>query len=1250
MRSRTAEKNVDSLMDRYNQNPQSLVFSRLADEFRKEGNFSKAIELCTNGLQAHPEYVTGRIVLGQCYVEQGNPQAAIQELLTIFTYDRKNQAAMKMLADLYARQEKLDKAGDLYTLLYRMDPGNKSLRVLSKQFQSTGFNDIYEILGLPSPQTSFNFQSKEVRQDRFPSDINKTYVEASQPYNNEQNHPVTDELEMPYGTEELSSSQVTSDEIGVRMDALFGDLQSELSNPMQQLQDDSTNLNLVEDVDNLEDKGITGDDVTDRMNALFGNDDKKETSQEIAESSFSNSEITEISGDDLSLRLDMLDQKNSGIEELSMQSFQPDFHLENEQSDVINIQADLSDSSVSGNDITDSIDRLLCDVDDGNQPDFAAPLTMDIPSSIESNQISGDDVSAQLERLMPSDSFDSDLSFDSNQDTDIKENTAFSSPEVLQFSEEPLSGNDFVSRMEEITDGKDSSYNGNESENLVGDELLSTEQVELSKYTNDDVSGDDFSSRIDSIISVEETVAQSQPIVDMQENEFNDDTKSVPKEGALLFEDISEDNKQSTFDDLSVKDKSYTENLGVNTDLIVEVNESNIPSEGMAFMAPDVENPSGDDFSFHINRIIGNDNDKYLSQSQNNLLSDPEDDADSSDNTGLQISGEERLTGEDVSNQFDSMLGLKGQIDNKSNYVKPTQSFDNQYDTGFTAQNDQLLSDDDDSLSGDDFSAHIDLISGEITQNNQSTQDVQGPDLKNITRAFSKDELITSDDAVSGDDLIAHIDNVTDSDTYVPAVDYQNNANDLLSPFTNSEFEETLQFDRSIIDRVQAEIEAGQLDGVNTKNIEPEVSEEVVDISTNTDNYFGVENETLSFDRAELNAFIPDSVSDVEEIVDQPGSANQNLSDRLILNVDNPSPNMEPQGEIEDVLVDRDEKMISEMDVLVSSVEDIQGVTGEDVVQKLDALFPSDSMNVGNSFFSESKTYQAFNLSNAGEMVSEAAPDVTELSQDDKDQNNASRPTFLSKSIFGNNVEKRIDNFFGDSTISSGIDDKSFVSKSVQVDKPDLSNEVIINKPIDGTFGTITHEEDVFISEEEPQIDDLRLDDDAITFVDSTESLDPEVQSDLLPEVPIQMFVKPGIQSHENLNISEPQMTTIGAEESDKPFSIPDHVLTPTLADIYYQQGQLRLAVQIYSRLLEKDPDNQKLSDRLEEIQSKIAQQETELPVENSFKRKEMIENLKQVSGIIKSVPQKKRTIESERPLSGVRIKKGKKPRKSDQN
>ena len=53
---------------------------------------------------------------------------------------------------------------------------------------------------------------------------------------------------------------------------------------------------------------------------------------------------------------------------------------------------------------------------------------------------------------------------------------------------------------------------------------------------------------------------------------------------------------------------------------------------------------------------------------------------------------------------------------------------------------------------------------------------------------------------------------------------------------------------------------------------------------------------------------------------------------------------------------------------------------------------------------------------------------------------------------------------------------------------------------------------------------------------------------------------------------------------------IPDHVLTPTLADIYLQQGQPKLALTIYRRLLEKKPDNEKLEARVKEIERALAE------------------------------------------------------------
>jgi tetratricopeptide (TPR) repeat protein len=57
-----------------------------------------------------------------------------------------------------------------------------------------------------------------------------------------------------------------------------------------------------------------------------------------------------------------------------------------------------------------------------------------------------------------------------------------------------------------------------------------------------------------------------------------------------------------------------------------------------------------------------------------------------------------------------------------------------------------------------------------------------------------------------------------------------------------------------------------------------------------------------------------------------------------------------------------------------------------------------------------------------------------------------------------------------------------------------------------------------------------------------------------------------------------------GLDERDTPFDLPDHVLTSTLADIYYQQGQPQLALHIYERLYQRDPSDERLADKIEEI------------------------------------------------------------------
>jgi tetratricopeptide (TPR) repeat protein len=61
-----------------------------------------------------------------------------------------------------------------------------------------------------------------------------------------------------------------------------------------------------------------------------------------------------------------------------------------------------------------------------------------------------------------------------------------------------------------------------------------------------------------------------------------------------------------------------------------------------------------------------------------------------------------------------------------------------------------------------------------------------------------------------------------------------------------------------------------------------------------------------------------------------------------------------------------------------------------------------------------------------------------------------------------------------------------------------------------------------------------------------------------------------------------------GPDERDTPFDLPDDVLTSTLADIYYQQGQPQLALHIYERLVLRDPSDARLVYKAEEIRGEL--------------------------------------------------------------
>jgi len=112
-----------------------------------------------------------------------------------------------------------------------------------------------------------------------------------------------------------------------------------------------------------------------------------------------------------------------------------------------------------------------------------------------------------------------------------------------------------------------------------------------------------------------------------------------------------------------------------------------------------------------------------------------------------------------------------------------------------------------------------------------------------------------------------------------------------------------------------------------------------------------------------------------------------------------------------------------------------------------------------------------------------------------------------------------------------------------------------------------------------------------------------------------------------------------GPDERDTPFDLPDHVLTSTLADIYYQQGQPQLALHIYERLALRDPGDKRLLAKIEEIRGvlqQLGEGGTAAPAEAVRPEKAPSAS----SGRKKKADDGGTPRSDVRPLAGVRIKK----------
>jgi tetratricopeptide (TPR) repeat protein len=105
---------IEELRRRVQNDPASIAFAQLAEEYRRGGSYAEAIAICRAGLRVHPGYLSARVTLGRALLEVEDLDAAETELNYVLQHAAENLAAIRGLAEIHHRRGRLPDALRFY--------------------------------------------------------------------------------------------------------------------------------------------------------------------------------------------------------------------------------------------------------------------------------------------------------------------------------------------------------------------------------------------------------------------------------------------------------------------------------------------------------------------------------------------------------------------------------------------------------------------------------------------------------------------------------------------------------------------------------------------------------------------------------------------------------------------------------------------------------------------------------------------------------------------------------------------------------------------------------------------------------------------------------------------------------------------------------------------------------------------------------------------------------------------------------
>lgn len=124
----TVSDEIRRFQTQYDDHPESLVFARLADAYRKAGELERGLEVVEEGLVRHPAYLSGHIVRARILRQMERPVAAAAAFHRVLTLDPQNLVALRSLGALARERGDTREARRWYARLAELEPLDEGVR------------------------------------------------------------------------------------------------------------------------------------------------------------------------------------------------------------------------------------------------------------------------------------------------------------------------------------------------------------------------------------------------------------------------------------------------------------------------------------------------------------------------------------------------------------------------------------------------------------------------------------------------------------------------------------------------------------------------------------------------------------------------------------------------------------------------------------------------------------------------------------------------------------------------------------------------------------------------------------------------------------------------------------------------------------------------------------------------------------------------------------------------------------------